>query len=541
MAEEYTPEQLQEILNRQKRLVQQLELNEIEQEQIFAEAATQGGQTTAAEFNRYERLLENERIAEDALRDSKNEEFEARIDTGQYVPVGTNPTQMPNNRSPDDSPAAAQAQAPVTRSRRQRAQAQRSTENENTVTQQNEVNEAGEFGDIQRDLSVEPEVPTQDEPVNTQSNNRTRAQAQRIQNANADGVSLTSPAAEQVESNRERAQDQRVNLNFPEDVEDPDEDLGTIPIGDIKQAPNPVNQDIDFDDEEDVIDFPAEEREAQINNAALERLKAQSAIQQQREPESPGDWRVKLRLASRSTYFYNLPQSEAGVLWPLNATDGIIFPYTPDIQVVYSAEYNPYHPTHSNYQHYFYKGSRVGEVVISADFTAQDTQEANYLLAVIHFLKSASKMFYGQDPERGSPPPLLFLTGLGQYQFNEAPCVISQFNYVLPPEPNYIRANVQQINASRNTLQNNLRNKTTGTGPSWAGPTVRRALAGLPEGAEPQIPGTVANLNSDDATYVPTKMSMTITLLPVQNRLQVSQDFSLRDYASGNLIKRGYW
>jgi hypothetical protein len=73
-------------------------------------------------------------------------------------------------------------------------------------------------------------------------------------------------------------------------------------------------------------------------------------------------------------------------------------------------------------------------------FTAQDTGEANYLLAVITFFKSVTKMFYGQDAERGAPPPLVYLSGLGEYQFNEHPCVVSQFNYNLPSDADYIRA-----------------------------------------------------------------------------------------------------
>lgn len=291
---------------------------------------------------------------------------------------------------------------------------------------------------------------------------------------------------------------------------------------------------------------PVEEQQAQINNAALDRLKAQSAIRQNRQPEGKGDWRVKLRLADQAEYFYNIGADEVGILNPLQATDGVVFPYTPEIQILYAADYNTYQPTHSNYQHYFYKGSKVGEIVLTADFTAQDTQEANYLLAVIHFLKSASKMFYGQDADRGSPPPLLFLSGLGDYQFNESPCVISQFNYVLPGDVDYIRANVESINSNTDTLQYNLRQKNAATSPSWAGSTVRKILSNLTAGAEPKQPvlgGNLrtADLSRDGATYVPTSMTMTLTLLPVQSRLQVSQEFSLKDYANGTLITKGFW
>ena len=42
-------------------------------------------------------------------------------------------------------------------------------------------------------------------------------------------------------------------------------------------------------------------------------------------------------------------------------------------------------------------------------------------------------------------------------------------------------------------------------------------------------------------TYVPTKMDMQITLLPVQSRSQVSRQFSLKNYANGTLLKGGFW
>jgi len=295
----------------------------------------------------------------------------------------------------------------------------------------------------------------------------------------------------------------------------------------------------------------AEAQQAAIQAQALrQQAQQQQTISAMRQASgvknADGDWRVKLRLAPQATYLYKA--ANPGILAPLTATDGIIFPYTPQIDLQYRAEYNNYQPTHSNYMNYFYKGSSVQTVQIQADFTAQDTIEAEYLLAVIHFLRSASKMFYGQDAERGSPPPLLYLTGLGEYQFNESPCVISEFNYNLPSDVNYIRARGRQVTSADN-LQFQKPLATSATNGNFAslsrlGTAVTNAFNGGPQplqaGAKPYsaAPG---NLGSKGATYVPTKMSMTINLLPVATRQQQSQQFSLREYASGNLIKKGMW
>jgi len=292
--------------------------------------------------------------------------------------------------------------------------------------------------------------------------------------------------------------------------------------------------------------------QTQAINAQAMKVKAQNqqTINEMREASgvknADGDWRVKLRLAPQADYLYKA--QDPGILAPLAVTDGIIFPYTPTIDVQYRAEYNNYQPTHSNYMHYFYKGSSVQTVQLQAEFTAQDTKEAEYLLACMHFLKSASKMFYGQDAQRGSPPPLLYLTGLGEYQFNEQPCVVSEFNLNLPNDVNYIRARSRHINRD-DRLQFEKPLATTTTNGNFSAlnrlrTAVTNALNGSPQplqvGAKPFTPSP-GKLGSKGATYVPTKMSMTINLLPIASRQQVSQQFSLKEYANGNLIKKGMW
>lgn len=251
------------------------------------------------------------------------------------------------------------------------------------------------------------------------------------------------------------------------------------------------------------------------------------------------DWRVRLRLAPGATYLYNDPNGP-GILTPLSdreGTGGVIFPYTPAIETAYKANYESYDLTHSNYRGYFYKGSYVDALNMRCTFTAQDTTEANYLLAVIHFFRSVTKMFYGQDSERGSPPPLVFLSGLGDYQFNEHPCVVNQFNYTLPPDVDYIRA-YSALDMSTNLLDNRTRTTISSNPLSYG---INRLLnSGLFQGAQPSTL-TVGNLPIKQPTYVPTKMEMSISLLPMQSRQQVSTQFSLKGFANGNLLKGGFW
>lgn len=282
---------------------------------------------------------------------------------------------------------------------------------------------------------------------------------------------------------------------------------------------------------------------AAITQGFAQQAREQQTIAQQRKNPNNGDWRVKLRLAPMANYLYKDPNAATGILQPLAVTDGVVFPYTPTIDTQYRANYSTYDLTHSNYRGYFYQNSYVDAINISALFTAQSTPEANYLLAVIHFFRSVTKMFYGQDAQRGTPPPLTYLSGLGEYQFNEHPCLVSNFSYKLPNDVDYIRAGSPNLNNSVPLTWARSKQSTIGgglLGNLLGGALTRLSNAGLPKGgiSAPPPPPT---LGLDRPTYVPTKMEISVTLLPVQSRQQVSKQFSVKQFANGDLLKGGFW
>ena len=266
----------------------------------------------------------------------------------------------------------------------------------------------------------------------------------------------------------------------------------------------------------------------------------------QAEFQSPasGDWRVRLRLAPGATYLYKDTDAKNSILAPLAASNGVVFPYMPTISTSYNANYDQTDLTHSNYRGQFYKSSYVGDIQISGEFTAQDTAEANYLLAVIHFFRSVTKMFYGaKDSFRGTPPPLVYLIGLGQYQFNNQPCVVRTFNYSMPNNCDYIRTKPNNYNVNLNDRQTK---PDTGSTNPFTAVLDRLRNAGLKKGALPNVPAqTLLDLQSvnniDNATYVPTRCEISITLMPIQTRNQQSTLFNMKEYASGQLLKGGFW
>ena len=317
---------------------------------------------------------------------------------------------------------------------------------------------------------------------------------------------------------------------------------GVSSSANINPAEEPVNE---FARPLNLNPAPLDQPASGVNLGELRTTQGQSVQRQQAQFLAQQDWRFRISLAPDSTYLYNDPEAKQGVghiLNPLFVTQGVVFPYVPQVSVSYSASYEPTDLAHTNYRIYQYKNSNVGDISISADFTAQDTHEANYLLAVIHFFKSVTKMFYGGDenPIRGTPPPLCYLSGFGQYQFNYHPVAITSFTYSLPNDVDYIKAGV-----IANMGGQNIQQQIDGTdipknisGGSSIGTLLssffRLKNAGLTPGARSTRPEfNIAAVSNP--TYVPTKIQIQLSCIPIISRYAMANAFSLKEYASGRL------
>jgi len=268
---------------------------------------------------------------------------------------------------------------------------------------------------------------------------------------------------------------------------------------------------------------------------SVENARARQITQDAENAKTQGDWRVRLSLAPGAGYLYKA--NNPGILAPLQSTDGVVFPYTPQIQINYAAHYDPTELTHSNYKVYQYKNSSVDQITITCDFTAQDTAEANYLLATIHFFRSVTKMFYGQDqnPKPGTPPPLCYLSGLGAFQFDKHPLVISGFNYSLPNDVDYIRAGSPTLQPG---VDASMYQYSEDPGAVDDGVSCRRLGAnGLVAGGGTPPPKFNNSATNKEPTYVPTKIQISISAYPIVSRGDISSKFSLRDYATGSLLQ----
>jgi hypothetical protein len=283
--------------------------------------------------------------------------------------------------------------------------------------------------------------------------------------------------------------------------------------------------------EESVFDPTGNQGAPRGLSTSLQNTRSQATQQDVANFQAKPDWRVRLSLAPGATYLYKA--ATPGILAPLAATDGVIFPYTPNISVQYAANYDATDLTHSNYKFFTYRGSAVDSVTITCDFTAQDTFEANYLLAVIHFFRSVTKMFYGQDqnPKIGTPPPLCYLSGLGAFQFDAHPLAVTAFNYSLPTDVDYIRAGATPTQAGVSRAPANTPINSFSVSGS------RANANGVNPGGGTAPPQFTPPAGTREATYVPTKMSISISAVPIVTRNDISNKFSLKEYATGKLLR----
>lgn len=250
----------------------------------------------------------------------------------------------------------------------------------------------------------------------------------------------------------------------------------------------------------DVSGNPISKEEHDANVAAIERMKGGSSnasqgygsvnhnapidgVEQTRQSNQAAwsgydnDWRVRV---SKKQGGYT------DILAPLGETNGMVFPYTPTVIMNHSANYDALHPVHSNYPFYAYQNSQVDQITITGEFISQTQEDAEYWVAATHFLRSSTKMAYGQSANQGNPPPLLQLNGYGQFVFKDVPVILQTFMVDLPADVDYIET-------------------TFGGG---------------------------------GKTFVPTRAQIAITVVPQYSRRKV-ETFSLESFVRGDYLKEG--
>ena len=150
--------------------------------------------------------------------------------------------------------------------------------------------------------------------------------------------------------------------------------------------------------------------------------------------ENQRDWRVRLSLPANF--------SGSPLIAPLIETNGLVFPYTPTVIIDHAANYNAMTPVHSNYAYYAYTNSQVNAMQIVGEYLIENALEGEYWIGALHYLRSVTKMAYGDTSNQGSPPPVVKLNGYGDYVFKNVPVIVTMFTVELPNDVDYIQVGV---------------------------------------------------------------------------------------------------
>jgi len=217
-----------------------------------------------------------------------------------------------------------------------------------------------------------------------------------------------------------------------------------------------------------------------INNRTISR----AVISSNNSVSDASDWRVSISIP-------DVILDNGDILAPLRESSGssafntgnrMIFPFNPSVLLSHSANYSQIQPTHTNYPYNAYENSQVDAITITGEFYQENENDAKYWIACLHFLRSATKMFYGNSSPLGNPPVVCRLNGYGKHIMNNMPVVITNFTTDLPVDVDYIECTVNGL-----------------------------------------------------VNYVPTQSAITVTLQPQYARRSQS-GFSLNQYASGGHI-----
>jgi len=162
------------------------------------------------------------------------------------------------------------------------------------------------------------------------------------------------------------------------------------------------------------------------------------------------------------------------------------WPATPKINQSIEVNYSTWELQHTNYQPSAFGNRSTPVITVSGPWFSRTADEATKTLEAIQLLRSATSMYYGrEDKNKGTPPPIGRFNAHGLY--NNTPVVVKSFNYDFPNDVDYITASA-----------------------------------------------------FDGVQAVPVLFEMSVSLIVQINSIDAVKEYTLDDFASGNLLGSGY-
>ena len=237
-------------------------------------------------------------------------------------------------------------------------------------------------------------------------------------------------------------------------------------------------------------------------------------------PSATQDWAVKLTLPP-TTYSQLFGNSPLMAKDSIGVNHGIRWPVTPFINMSHSASYDSKAVLHNNYPYYAYQNSQVDQITISGSFPVNDQKSGLNWLGTLHFLRTVTKMYYGQGENQGNPPPVCRLNGYGDFVYKNVPVVITNFNVELREQVDYIGITVP-------------------TGGQASGVSVQPLTANASSSKAGLQRKQGDGESSGSVNYVPTDSLIAVSCLPVYSRNKITNSFNLKAFANGKLANDGF-
>ena len=235
-------------------------------------------------------------------------------------------------------------------------------------------------------------------------------------------------------------------------------------------------------------------------------MSSDSTSQTSITPQPKTDRRV--RISPKAAVFDQLITSN-GIMAPLRETYGMMFPITPTINETIETNYDNFDITHGLMPIQAYRSGGAKILTVSGVFVAQTDVEARYCAACIHFIRSFSKMNFGDsDPNAGTPPPIMMFNAYGDTAFRNIPVILTQATLDWPNDVDYVYTSSNSGGTSSAAFKSNASSTNTSSR------TINTALA---DG------------------WVPSKFTISVTLT-VQYTPSQLRSFNLADFRNGSLM-----
>jgi hypothetical protein len=237
------------------------------------------------------------------------------------------------------------------------------------------------------------------------------------------------------------------------------------------------------------------------------------------------DSRIRLAAYNPDEVYGNSP-----IMAPIKNTNGMMFPYTPTITYTQQVNYMDLGLVHSNTDYQAYTRTPSTKINLNGKFTVQSQKEGLYALAVIHFLRTASKSHFGEkDPVAGLPPPVLKLSGYGNYMFNYLNCILTDHSWTFDEG-----TDLMDINVSASPLSS-LASAGVGALIGGAGSAISSSLGGLASGLAGSAINSLLGVTGGGAR-IPVVFNISCSLTVIQTPSRMRQTFNFSDFANGQLM-----